>query len=368
MMKSKVFFLTMRATSERSLLDKLEKAMLLARIDGIASKGDLVAVKMHFGERGCTSYIRPILVRKIVDVIKTNGSHPFLTDTNTLYVGSRSNSVDHIRTAIENGYSFASVGAPIVIADGLRGTNYEEVEIGGKGVKKVKVASDIVHADALVVVTHVKGHELTGFGGAIKNLGMGCASRAGKLEMHSGVEPKVSGKCVGCGRCIAWCPSKAITLKRKKASIAREVCIGCAECIVICPNHAIKIDWKWDAKFVQRRMAEYAAGAIKDKKSKICFINFITDVSPQCDCYGFSDASVVQDIGIAVSTDPVAIDKASVDLINNAVGLPGTVADGLKAGEDKFKHIHKDIDWRIQIEHAEELGLGTSCYELVQVD
>ncbi|MGQ9811307.1 MAG: DUF362 domain-containing protein [bacterium] len=366
-MKAKVFFLDMRVNSEKSMLDKLEKAMLLANVDKIASKGELVAVKMHFGERGCTSYIRPIFIRKIVDVVKRGDSLPFLTDTNTLYVGSRSNSVDHIRTAVQNGYSFAAIEVPIVIADGLRGTNCEEVEIDKREGKKVKIASDIVHADALVVVTHVKGHELTGVGGALKNLGMGCAGRAGKLEIHSGVEPKISSACVGCGRCIEWCPSNAITLKRKKARIAREICIGCAECIVVCPNHAIKIDWKWDGEFVQRRMVEYALGVIKEKKGKVCFINFITDVSPQCDCYGFSDASVVQDIGIAVSNDPVAIDKASLDLINNSIGLPGTVAAGLAAGEDKFKAIHKEIDWSIQIKHAEHLGLGTASYQLVRV-
>lgn len=367
-MKAKVFFLNMRSDSERSLLDKLQKAMLLAGAERIGSKGDLVAIKMHFGERGCTSYIRPIFVRTIVDLIRSNGSLPFLTDTNTLYVGSRCNSVEHIRTAVENGFSFATVGAPIVIADGLRGTNYEEIDIGKKGIKKVKIAGDIVHADGLVVITHVKGHELTGLGGAIKNLGMGCASRAGKLEMHSGVEPKVSDRCIGCGRCIEWCPSSAISLRRKKASIAKALCIGCAECIVVCPNHAIRIDWKWDARFVQTRMAEYAAGAIKGKNGKVCFINFITDVSPQCDCYGFSDASVVPNIGIAVSDDPVAIDKASVDLINNSIGLPGTAGEGLGVGEDKFRKIHKEIDWSIQIKHGEHLGLGTTHYDLIHVD
>ncbi len=365
--RSRVYFIDMRSTASNSQVDRFRKTLRRAGIADLAGKGELLAIKMHFGERGCTSYIRPIYLRTIIDVVTESGCLAFLTDTNTLYVGSRSNSVAHIRTAIENGFSYASMGIPIIIADGLRGANYESIAIGGGYMKEVKIASDIVHCDALLAVTHVKGHELTGVGGALKNIGMGCGSRAGKLEMHSGMEPKVTDACTGCGKCVRWCPAGAISIEAKHAVIDSKKCIGCAECIVVCPNGAMRINWKWDARYVQERMVEYAAGVLKTKGRKVGFVNFVMDISPQCDCYGFSDASIVPDVGILVSKDPVAVDKASVDLINAQVGIPGTALGSRRKGSDKLRQIHKEIDWRIQFEHAQKLGLGTENYELVKV-
>jgi uncharacterized Fe-S center protein len=221
----------------------------------------------------------------------------------------------------------------------------------------------------MVVLTHVKGHELTGFGGAIKNLGMGCGSRAGKLAMHSDVRPRVSKeRCVGCAKCIGWCPAGAISLKRKKAVIDPEKCIGCAECIVVCPERAIRIQWNWSAPRVQEKMAEYAVGAAKTKKKKLGFINFITDVSPQCDCYPFSDLPIVPNVGVLLSLDPVAVDKASVDLINKSPGIKGSALKlRHRANSDKFKDLYPDVDWKIQLDHAESLGLGATAYRLVKV-
>jgi len=367
--KASVFLVDMRANSESGVIDRLRKAIRKAGLTKIACEGELVAVKMHFGEKGSTAYIRTPFVGAVIEELKATGCIPFLTDTNTLYVGSRSNSVRHLKTAYENGFAYASVGAPIVIADGLKGGNHEEVPIKGKHFTEVKIASDIARADAMVALSHVKGHELTGFGGAIKNIGMGGGSRAGKLAMHSDVRPKVSrDRCIGCAKCISWCPAGAISLVRKKAEIDPETCIGCAECIVVCPEHAIKIQWNWSGPRVQEKMAEYAAGLAATKKKKMGFINFVTDVSPQCDCYPFSDAPIVPNAGILLSLDPVAVDKASVDLINKQPGIEGSALKVRhKANTDKFRDLYPDVDWSVQIEHARSLGLGTTSYNLKEV-
>ena len=366
-MASKVYFIDMRSSMQDSLMDRFVKGIKKAGILSIAREKELLAVKMHFGERGNTSYIRPIYVRVALDEFKQTGCLPFLTDTNTLYVGSRSNTPEHIRTAVENGFSYASMGVPIVIADGLKGGNHEVVPIKGKRFEEVKIASDIARADALLALTHVKGHELTGLGGALKNIGMGCGSRAGKMDMHADVRPRVSEACIGCGKCTQWCQVKAIKVKNKKACIDHDVCVGCAECIVVCPESAIKINWKWDARFVQERMVEYAAGVLKTKKRKTAYINFIMNVSPQCDCYNFSDASIVPDVGILISRDPVAIDRASADLINKQEGIKGTAVKSYKAGKDKLRDVNPEVDWTVQIKHAEKLRLGTARYQLVKI-
>jgi uncharacterized Fe-S center protein len=366
---SPVYFVDMRSNMESNVIERFGKALKKAGILGIAQKGDLVAVKLHFGEMGSTAYIRTPYVRTVVEGLKASGCRPFLTDTNTLYVGTRSDSVGHLRTAVEHGFAFASVGAPTIIADGLKGGNHELVKIDGKHFKEVMIASDIARADALVVLTHFKGHEFTGFGGAIKNLGMGCGSRAGKLAMHSDVRPEVDvERCIGCAKCVPWCPVRAISLKRKKADINTGECIGCAECIVVCPERAIRIQWDSSTSRLQEKTAEYATGAAKTKKGKIAFVNFITDVSPQCDCYPFSDTPIVGNVGILLSLDAVAIDKASVDLVAKAPALKSsTLGDGDKAGKDKFRELYPDVDHAIQLRHAETLGLGNTEYQLVKV-
>jgi uncharacterized Fe-S center protein len=367
--KAPVYFVDMRADIESGVIDRLRKALGRAGVLKIAGEGDLVAVKMHFGERGSTAYIRTPYVGAVIEELTTSGCRPFLTDTNTLYVGSRSDSVSHLGTAMKNGFAYASVGAPVIIADGLKGGNHEVVPIKGKHFTEVKIASEIARADAMVVLSHFKGHEFTGFGGAIKNLGMGCGSRAGKLAMHSDVRPRVSiDRCVGCAKCVGWCPVRAISLKRKKADIDPGICIGCAECIVVCPESAIRIQWGSSTSRLQEKMAEYAAGAAKTKGRKIAFVNFITDVSPQCDCYPFSDAPIVPNVGILLSMDPVAIDQASVDLINKQPGVKGSaLKPGRKKTDDKFGSLYPDVDWTIQIEHARSLGLGSKTYKLIKV-
>ncbi len=368
-MKSKVYFSSIRANShEESLPQKVKTLFSKAGFTQVVESDDKVAVKLHFGEKGGTAFIHPVLVRQVVDKIKEIKANPFLTDTNTLYAGKRANSIDHLQTAIENGFSYATMQTPIIIADGLIGRNYLEVEVGLKHFDKVKIASEINYADSMIVLSHVKGHMLTGFGGAIKNLGMGCGSRGGKQMMHSTVKPKVGDKCVICGYCLNWCPTQAISLEEDSALINMEKCIGCGECTVTCPEKAIKIRWKSETTDVMERMAEYAYGAVKDKKGKVGYINFVMNVTPDCDCSSWSDAPIVPDVGILASTDPVAIDQASIDLINQQQGIPGTrLKDNFNPGEDKFKGVYPENEPTVQIKYGEEIGLGSRNYDLIEI-
>lgn len=369
-MPSKVYFTDMRATQKFNLLDKVGKLFAEAGLTETVSPKDLVAIKLHFGEKGNTSYIRPQFIRKIVDEVKKAGGKPFLTDANTLYVGSRSNAVDHLQTAIENGFDYAVANAPLVIADGLSGKDYIKVQVNLKHCQDVKIGSAVVLADALIAVTHFKGHEAAGFGGAIKNVGMGCGSRAGKQVMHSDMLPKVKeAKCKACGRCHQWCPTGAIAVGELKMALVDEVkCIGCGECTVTCPHGAIGVNWRNNMKdALQEKMAEYAAGVLQNKKGKVGFISFLTNITPDCDCFSFSDAPVVRDIGILASLDPVAIDQACIDLVNRERGLPGSKLEGREDVTDKFGALYPDIEWSRQLAYGEEIGLGSREYDLIKI-
>ncbi|OPY79001.1 MAG: Ferredoxin [Syntrophorhabdus sp. PtaU1.Bin153] len=366
---STVYFATMRTTPKRGLLKKLESLLKKTRINTRIQKNDLVAIKLHFGEQGNTAYLRPLFLRTIAETVKVWGSKPFLTDTNTLYAGSRSDAVMHLNTAIQNGFGFSSVGCPLVIAGGLRGKNGVKVPVKGEVLKETIIAKEIVEADALITVSHVKGHELSGFGGALKNLGMGCATREGKLVQHSTVAPKVNPKmCKRCKTCITYCPAGAISVGDETASINQDTCLGCGECIAVCPYEAIEIQWNESPDLFQKKMVEYALGALKGKEQKSVFLNFLVQVSPACDCYPNADAPIVRDIGITASTDPVAIDAASCDLVNGEESIGNTaIKEILKGGEDKWRALYPTIDWEIQLDHAEKMGLGTREYTLVRI-
>ena len=368
-MSSKVFFIDLRARYQENFLEKLEKLLVGAGLPQAVGNRDLAAVKLHFGELGNTAFIRPVYIRKIVDAIKHCGAHPFLTDANTLYAGTRGDAPSHLKTAIENGFAYAVVGAPLVIADGLRGKSQTPVTVGQKHFKRVYIGSEIVQADALISVAHFKGHELAGFGGTIKNLGMGCASRKGKLDQHSGVAPKVKRrKCVGCGECVSHCSQQALSLIEEKAVIDPERCIGCGECILVCPNEAVAIQWNQDIPVFMENMVEYTMGVLQNKTEKALFVNFITNVSPGCDCLPYNDAPIVRDIGVVASKDPVAIDQASVDLVNREPSLPGScLKAGTGPGEDKFRAVYPKVDWAHQLAYAAGLGLGRRDYELVSL-
>jgi len=377
-MKSSVFFSDLKVESGKTLLDKLDILLDRADLKAKIREKDLVAIKLHFGEKGNTAFVRPIFLRRVVDRVKQFNGKPFLTDTNTLYTGTRSEAVSHLTTAFENGFTGSVVNAPILIADGLRGNNATRVRINKPIFKTVSIAREICMADALITVTHFKGHELSGFGGALKNLGMGCSSREGKLSQHSNISPQVKGKsCKGCERCLSWCAQKAISMqppqsgvetKQTIALIDPKKCVGCGECILTCPSGAIQIQWNESIPIFQKKMVEHAYGAVRKKKGKVLYLNFLTQISPACDCYGYSDAPIVNDIGMLSSEDPVAIDQASVDLVNSEAGNRSSRLKGAwNPGENKFRAIYPEVDWNIQLTYAEEIGLGTREYELIKI-
>jgi uncharacterized Fe-S center protein len=365
---SKVYFTNLRGQMGYNLLDKTRKLFARSGFAERISPGAKVAVKLHFGEEGNTAFLPPMYARVAVEEIKKAGGKPFLIDTNTLYKGSRGNAVDHLETALKNGFSYATVGAPVIIGDGLIGKDYVTEKVDGKHFSEVKIAAGFHHADAVVNLTHFTGHELFGFGGALKGIGMGCAAPSGKQEMHSDVLPAVrEDKCTMCGKCFHWCPVDAIAWEAgTKALIMEEKCIGCGECTVSCSYGAIAVNWKTDPAITQEKTAEYVAGALANKKDKGLFFNYLINVSPDCDCFDFNDPPFVADVGILVSTDPVAIDQAAVDLVNGAQGLAGSKLEDLGA-KDKLKAV-TGIRWQPILEHAVKLGLGSREYILEKVE
>jgi len=355
-------------TNQESLLRKVDRLLTALGVDRLVQKNDLVAIKMHFGEPGNTGYVRAQYVRRVVDRLGSLGAKPFLTDANTLYRGRRANAVDHIQSAVLNGFDFAVAGAPVIIADGLTGHDFVNVPIQGKHFREVKIGSAVVHADALIAITHFKGHEMTGFGGVLKNLGMGCGSRGGKQMMHSDVLPVVNEeKCTGCAKCNRWCPTGAARVENGKNRIDPEKCIGCGECTATCPEQAIAINWKTTPDVIQEKIVEYVMGVLANKSGKAAFISFLTAISPECDCYHWSDAPLVRDLGILASLDPVALEQACVDLVNQEAALPGGRLAGLGPGTDKFRTLYPTVDWERQLAHAQAMGLGTRDYVLEMV-
>lgn len=368
-MTSVVYFADLRTGTKENLFDKIGRLMKQCGVSTRIASGDLVAVKIHFGERGNHSFVRPVFVRRVVEELRNLDALPFLTDSSTLYPGERKEAVSALRCAIENGFAYAVVNAPLVMLDGLRGHTSVTVPIKGELLQQVFIGAEIVEADALVAVSHFKCHELTGFGGALKNLGMGCASREGKLQQHSTVGPKVSTKqCTACAACFKSCAHEAIAFVEGKAWIDPKRCTGCGRCITACPEKVINVQWNEASDLVMKKMSEYALGALSGKKEKSLFLNFITQVSPACDCYGHSDAPIVNDIGICASTDPVALDQACADLVNQARGNHDTaLRSGFEPGGDKFRGVYPDIDWEVQLRHGEKIGLGSRTYELVKL-
>jgi len=368
-MTSNVYFANLRARSfKENKINKIQRLFDNAGLSDIISENDLTAIKIHFGEKGNDGYINPVFVRQVVDKIKNAKGKPFVTDTNTLYHGERHNAVDHIVTATEHGFNYAVIGAPVIISDGLVSQNIAEVEINQKHFNKVKIASDIVNADSMIVMSHFKGHELAGFGGAIKNLAMGCAPAKGKRDQHSPRPFVLIENCKTCGKCVKMCPAKAIKITSNNAQIDKNHCIGCCECLTICPYRAIEIDWTTEVVPFMERMTEYALGAVINKQNKTGYINFLINITPDCDCFPFSDSAIVPDIGILASKDPVALDKASYDLVNKQTGFNNSkLSCNHESGCDKFKGMRDYTEGFIQIEYGEKIGLGSSEYNLVEI-
>lgn len=368
-MASTVYFAPVRSVKKRSMVARVGTLLERAGISDAVADGDLVAIKLHFGEQGNTGFVHPVFARETVTRVKQHGGKPFLTDANTLYSGMRANAVDHLQCAVQNGFAYATVDAPIVIADGIDGREAVDVPIAGKHFESVRIGAAAVHADAMIVVTHVKGHEATGFGGALKNVGMGLGCRSAKQRMHADFSPDVvAEKCTACSRCVRRCPVQAIVIGPDRvAQIDRDTCYGCGECVAACPYGAIGIQWKTTPEALQEKIVEHVMGAVTDKDGKIVYLSFVTAVSPDCDCWDFSDAPIVGDIGVLASTDIVAIDRAAYDLVTDAIGLPGSLGEGMDAGQDKFAAV-TGVDGTIAIRYAEEVGLGTSEYDLIVVE
>lgn len=366
MKKSKVYFTDMRTSYGNSMLVKLKHLVNKSGMMDIDFRDKFVAIKIHFGEYGNLSFIRPNYVKVIADLIKEKGGIPFLTDASTLYSGTRSDAVSHIHTAELNGFNSMTTGCPIIIADGLRGNNYTDVEINLKHCSNAKIGNALREADIIITLSHFKGHEQAGFGGTIKNIGMGCGSKLGKLEMHSGSKPTINKyKCIACGKCARNCNQSAITIK-DKADINYNKCVGCGECIVVCPSKAISQVDIGQSKILNEKIVEYTYATLKDKEH--FHINFIMNVSPNCDCWGSNDLAIVPDIGIVASSDPVAIDQASADLVNNSPIIDQSILGekNYHHGSDKFKCIHSNVDWESGLDYAEVLELGTKEYELIK--
>jgi len=372
MAASKVYFTNLRVKPPQNLLKKLVNLAVKAGIEKIDYERKLVALKIHFGEPGNLAYIRPNYAASMVKFLKSKGAVPFLTDCNTLYYGRRANAPSHIDAAFENGFNPIATGCPVIIADGIRGTDFRDIEVDLELCKSAKIGSAIADADVIITLNHFKGHELTGFGGALKNLGMGCASVGGKLFLHSGSSPKIYEKnCTGCRVCEKYCGHDAIKVgKDKIAHIDYEKCVGCGQCVAVCQYDASRVVWASTSETACRRISEYAYAVVKDKPA--FHINFIMNVSPDCDCWDSNDYPLVPDIGIAASFDPVALDQASADLVMAAPALPGSKIcenhkKGNLKGKDKFKLAHPDTFWQAGLEHGEKIGLGHLTYELVNV-
>ena len=374
MEKATVYFTDMRARPGLNLQQKLEKLMRRAGIEQIDFQDKFTAIKIHFGEPGNLSYLRPNFAKTVADVVESLGGKPFLTDCNTLYVGRRKNALDHMDAAYENGFSPFSTGCHVIIADGLKGTDEAEVPVqGGEYVKSAKIGRAVMDADVFISLAHFKGHESTGFGGAIKNVGMGCGSRAGKMEMHCGGKPSVDQElCRGCHMCARNCAHDAISFdENRKASIDHNKCVGCGRCIGACNFDAIANNNYHANDELNCKMAEYAKAVVDGRPA--FYINIVNQVSPNCDCHGENDAAIIPDVGMFASFDPVALDVACADACNRMPVLPGSQLyenlhrEGACDLHDHFCNSAPDTNWKSCVEHGEKIGLGTRSYELVTV-
>ena len=369
-MASKVYFADLRADVHENLQQKLTRLMKTAGMGDIDFRDKFVAIKLHFGEPGNLAFLRPNWARTVADFVKERGGKPFLTDCNTLYVGGRKNALDHMDSAMLNGFNPMTTGCQIIIGDGLKGSDEVEVPVaGGEYVKNAKIGRAVMDADVFISPTHFKGHEEAGFGGCLKNIGMGCGSRAGKMEQHNAGKPHVAEKhCIGCGQCRKICAHGAPIITDGKAVIDHDRCVGCGRCIAVCPKNAVQINWDETTINLNRKIAEYTKAVVDGRP---CFhISLVIDVSPNCDCRPENDMAIVPNVGMFASFDPVALDMACVDAVNAQTPLRGSAADDAHAKahvHDHFQRLHPDTNWRSCLEHGEKIGIGTREYELIKI-
>lgn len=372
MEKANVYYTDFRTKLGEGLPTKLKRLIRAAGIGGIDMDNKFVAIKMHFGELGNLGFLRPNYAKAVADVVKELGGKPFLTDCNTLYVGSRKNALEHLYCAWENGFTPMTVGCPILIGDGLKGTDDVEVPVNGEYVQNAKIGRAIMDADVFISLNHFKGHEMAGFGGAIKNIGMGCGSRAGKKEQHHNGQPSVhQDKCVGCKSCMKECANQGLVFDEttRKMHIVTENCVGCGRCIGACNFDAIDFS-SWAAvKDLNCRMAEYAKAVVDGRPN--FHISLIVDVSPNCDCHAENDAPILPNIGMFASFDPLALDQACVDACLACDPLPNSqLSDNMAKPDfcdhhDHFENSTPDSEYKTCLEHAEKIGIGSRSYELV---
>lgn len=369
-MASKVYFADLRADVHENLQQKLTRLMKTAGMGDIDFRDKFVAIKLHFGEPGNLAFLRPNWARTVADFVKERGGKPFLTDCNTLYVGGRKNALDHMDSAMLNGFNPMTTGCQIIIGDGLKGSDEVEVPVaGGEYVKNAKIGRAVMDADVFISLTHFKGHEEAGFGGCLKNIGMGCGSRAGKMEQHNAGKPHVAQKhCIGCGQCRKICAHGAPIIENGKAHIDHDRCVGCGRCIAVCPKDAVRIDWDETTTNLNCKIAEYTKAVVDGRP---CFhISLVIDVSPNCDCHAENDMAIVPNVGMFASFDPVALDMACVDAVNAQTPLRGSAADDEHAKvhvHDHFQRLHPDTNWRSCLAHGEKIGIGTREYELIKI-
>ena len=333
-----------------------QKVFLATGFEKKLKKMDLTAIKVHVGEKNNVTHVKPEIVAALVEIIKKARALPFITDTSTLYRGRRENAVKHALHAHSHGFSIANTGAPFLPLDGLAGTDEAEVEVNGELHRSVKVAGQVMLADALIVVSHATGHIEAGFGAAIKNVGMGLSSRAGKMRQHSSIKPEVKkDKCENCGKCRRWCPAAAIGEREGISYIFAEKCLGCGECIAVCRYDAIKFDYKIASPILQKSIVEHAAGVVRRFGDKAVYLNVLTDMTRNCDCFNTKQDKFVPDVGVLASADLVAVEQATLDLTERA--------HGKSLAQSSFPK----LDPMIQMVHAEKLGLGRRDYELREI-
>ena len=376
MEKAKVYFTDFRtAAYGDGLPSKLKKLIYKAGIGQIDMDGKFVAIKLHFGELGNISYLRPNYAKAVADVVKELGGKPFLTDCNTMYPGSRKNALEHLYCAWENGFTPMTVGCPVLIGDGLKGTDDIAVPVvGGEYVKEAKIGRAVMDADVFISLSHFKGHETTGFGGAIKNIGMGCGSRAGKAEQHSNGKPSIdAARCRGCRKCRRECANDGLVFDAETGKMTVDLahCVGCGRCLGACNFDAIEFREDDAVEVLNRRMAEYAKAVVDGRPH--FHVSLIVDVSPYCDCHGENDAPILPNIGMFASFDPLALDQACADACLAANPLPGSRLSDNMARQgfvdlgDHFRNTTPESDWESCLVHAEKIGLGTREYELITV-
>lgn len=367
MAPSKVYFTDFHTTFQENQLQKFARLILSAGIDKIDFENKYVAIKMHFGEPGNMAYLRANYARVLVDIVKDLGGKPFLVDCNTLYVGGRKNGLDHLEAAYQNGFNPYNTGCHVIIGDGIKGTNEVEVPVDGEYVTRAKIGAAVMDADIIISLSHFKLHEEAGIGGALKNLGMGCGSRAGKMEMHFGGKPRVAqDRCIGCGQCAKICAHDAPEFTNHKASINTDRCVGCGRCIGVCPMDAIVPIHPNANDVLNCKIAEYTKAVVQGRPA--FHISLVKDVSPYCDCHSENDVPIIPDVGMFASFDPIALDMACADAMNaqrpEKDSLLGTAPEQL---EDHVRTVHPTTNWRSMLAHGKKIGLGTDEYEIVRI-